>query len=211
MAVKVKICGITNIDDALWAVDCGADAIGLIFARSPRQVTEDRARVIREKLPPFISAIGVFVDPDPESTRQIFDRLRLDFIQLHADNETEFLEKSGITPDKLIRVVSIASEADLETLEKVTAGTVLLDTKVEGMAGGTGMARVRAAPLQHFISGVGRRRRRLAGGTWLLELLHELCTPLRGFPEDRYRCRLDGKTLFPQYPLLRSLHRPAVP
>lgn len=122
----------------MWAVDCGADAIGLIFAKSPRQVTEEQARAVREKLPPFISAIGVFVDPDPESTRQIFDRLQLDFIQFHGSNEAKFLEKSGITPDKLIRVISIASEADLETLEKVIAGTVLLDTKVEGMAGGTG-------------------------------------------------------------------------
>ena len=122
----------------MHAVRCGADAIGFVFAPSPRRVSESDARAIREKLPPFVSVVGVFVDPDPRQARKIFEETGLDFIQLYGGDEHRFLEESGLDPLRLIRAVSIGSEADLDAASETVAGTILLDTKVEGKAGGTG-------------------------------------------------------------------------
>jgi phosphoribosylanthranilate isomerase len=122
----------------MHAVRCGADAIGFVFAPSPRQVSESDARAIREKLPPFVSVVGVFVDPDPRQARKIFEETGLDFIQLYGGDERRFLEESGLDPLRLIRVVSIGTEADLDAASEIVAGAILLDTKVEGKAGGTG-------------------------------------------------------------------------
>lgn len=136
--VRVKICGITNLKDALWAAECGADAIGFIFARSPRQISVLQAREIRAGLPPFVSIVGVFVDPVADRARRIFDHVALDFVQLYGGNERTFLRETGIGPQRLIRSVSIAEESDLKAVEKAVAGIIHLDTKVEGKAGGTG-------------------------------------------------------------------------
>jgi len=136
--VRVKICGITNTKDAVWAAECGADAIGFVFARSPREVTVSQAREIRAELPPFVSVVGVFVDPSAEHARRVFDDVALDFVQLYGGDEREFLRKSGLSPQRLLRSISIASESDLKAVEKAVAGVIHLDTKVEGKAGGTG-------------------------------------------------------------------------
>lgn len=136
--IRVKICGITNVEDALWAAECGADAVGVIFASSPRQITIDQARAIRAELPPFLSMVGIFVDPDPRNARETLDEVGLDFVQLYGGDERSFLGDSGISLPRLIRSVSIAVEADLRAVEETSAGIVHLDTKVEGKAGGTG-------------------------------------------------------------------------
>lgn len=136
--VRVKICGITNPGDALWAAECGADAVGFIFADSPREISPERAREIRAGLPPFVSAVGIFVDPDPRRAREIFDDVVLDFVQLYGGDEPRFLEESGLAPQRLIRSISVGSEDDLTAIEKTSASIIHLDTKVEGKAGGTG-------------------------------------------------------------------------
>jgi phosphoribosylanthranilate isomerase len=136
--IRVKICGITNAKDALWAAECGADAIGFIFAESPRQVSVQQACEIRAGLPPFVSVVGILVDPDPERAREIFDEVALDFIQLCGGNETDFLRETGLNLKRLIRTVPIANEGDLKAVEQAVAGIIHLDTKVEGKAGGTG-------------------------------------------------------------------------
>ena len=134
----VKICGITNVEDALWAVECGADAIGLVFARSPRQVSAAQACAIRAKLPPFVSPVGVFVDPDPLEALKIFEDVGLDFVQLYGGDEGAFLRESGIARRRLIRSIPIETEANLDAIGQTGAGIIHLDTKVEGKAGGTG-------------------------------------------------------------------------
>ena len=136
--VRVKICGITNPEDALWAAECGADAVGFIFADSPREISAARAREIRAGLPPFVSAVGIFVDPDPREVREIFDDVALDFVQLYGGDERRFLEESGLGPRRLIRSISVGSEDDLTAIAKTSANIIHLDTKVEGKAGGTG-------------------------------------------------------------------------
>jgi phosphoribosylanthranilate isomerase len=136
--VRVKICGITTIEDALCATDAGTDAIGFVFAPSPRQVSADQACAIREQVPPFVSVVGIFVDPDPKQTMHIFEDVGLDRIQLSGGDERRFLDISGLSPKRLITTVHIGSERDLSAIETTSAGAILLDTKVEGKAGGTG-------------------------------------------------------------------------
>ncbi|MCK5039881.1 MAG: N-(5'-phosphoribosyl)anthranilate isomerase, partial [Candidatus Aenigmarchaeota archaeon] len=80
---KIKICGITNALDAIKCVELGADALGFIFAKSRRQVTKEKAREIIEKLPPFISKVGVFVDEKEDVVREIQSYCGLTALQFH--------------------------------------------------------------------------------------------------------------------------------
>ena len=88
--VRVKICGITNLDDALAAVEDGADALGFVFTPSPRQVTAEVVREIVEKLPPFICKVGVFVNGDLALVKETMSLCNLDLVQLHGDEEPEY-------------------------------------------------------------------------------------------------------------------------
>lgn len=88
--VRVKICGITNPDDALAAVEYGADALGFVFAPSPRQVTPEKVRRIVAKLPPFVCKVGVFVNSELEFVKQTMAVCNLDLAQLHGNEGTEY-------------------------------------------------------------------------------------------------------------------------
>ncbi len=104
--VKVKICGITNLDDALAAVECGADALGFVFATSPRQVTAEVVREIADRLPPFICKVGVFVNSDLKKVKETMASCHLDLAQLHGDEDTWLLRRpfpksnKGVHPQK---------------------------------------------------------------------------------------------------------------
>jgi phosphoribosylanthranilate isomerase len=94
--------------------------------------------VIREQLPPFVSVVGVFVNPDPHGARETFEHVGLDFVQLYGNSERGFLRESALKPRSLIHAISIGSAADLSLIERSSGGIILMDTKVEGKAGGTG-------------------------------------------------------------------------
>jgi phosphoribosylanthranilate isomerase len=134
--LRVKICGITNIEDALAAIACGADALGFIFyPESPRSVTPEVARAIISTLPPFISTVGVFVDKDIETLKTIVSETGLDVVQLHGSEPPEYcnLDKKTI---KAIRVKDIS---DLDLLNQYKAASAfLLDTYSPDTIGGTG-------------------------------------------------------------------------
>jgi phosphoribosylanthranilate isomerase len=101
--VKVKICGITNLEDALAAVDYGADALGFVFARSPRQVTAEIVKDIVEKLPPFVCKVGVFVNSELALVKETMSHCNLDLAQLHGDEGPEYC--AALFP-KVIKVFS---------------------------------------------------------------------------------------------------------
>jgi len=135
---RVKICGITRIEDALAAVQQGADAIGLVFyANNPRNVTIDQAAEIVASLPAFISAVGLFVDAEPEQIKSILSKVRLDLLQFHGDETPEQCRQYAVPYMKAIRV-----KADTNLLQYALdyhdAKALLLDTYTEGVAGGTG-------------------------------------------------------------------------
>lgn len=134
--VKVKICGITTVDDARLAVQYGASAIGLNFyPSSPRYVGLAEAEKIREAVPSGVCCVGVFVNASRSAVQEIVSRLRLDAIQFHGDEKEEDLQGWG---RKVIRAFRLhGGELPPQIL---TCGTdyLLVDAHQEGMYGGTG-------------------------------------------------------------------------
>lgn len=122
--VKIKICGITNLDDALAAVEYGADALGFIFVHSPRQVSQETAHAIVSKLPPFVTTVGVFMDNDLAFITETMAVTGFDMIQLHGNESPQFCEK--LAP-KVIKAFTPASLPDLASLKKYPARSFMLD------------------------------------------------------------------------------------
>lgn len=135
--IRVKICGISDVSSALVASESGADAIGLIFAPSRRQVTPQRAREIAAALPPFVSKVGVFVDEDHHRIEDLASACSLQAVQLHGAESPEFCEGFGVPVIKAIRVKDASS---LEGLSNYRVGAFLLDTYDASALGGTGKA-----------------------------------------------------------------------
>jgi phosphoribosylanthranilate isomerase len=136
--IKIKICGITNVEDALSAVEFGADALGFVFARSPRQVDPETASAIIGAVPAFVSKVGVFVDEDPCRVREIAAICGLDTIQLHGSEAPDACERFMPRVIKAIRVRDERSLEGLGTYVGKSAGFVL-DTFSSERNGGTGM------------------------------------------------------------------------
>lgn len=138
MRTRVKICGITRARDALKAVEFGADAIGLVFyEKSPRAVTIDDARVIIQKLPPFVSVVGLFVDPSPKDVAAVLHRVSLDLLQFHGDELSSECSAYGRPYIKAIKMregIDIAAQVK----QYSTARGILLDTYDPKLPGGTG-------------------------------------------------------------------------
>lgn len=135
MTVKVKICGITNVDDALAASGLGVDALGFVFHReSPRYVSPDQAGEIIGRLPPFITTVGVFVDMPPGEVEAIMQHASLDVAQLHG-HESPGMCMLGRRVIKAIRVKELG---DLEPLLHYRVSAFLLDTYTQESFGGTG-------------------------------------------------------------------------
>lgn len=139
-AVRVKICGITRVEDALAAAAVGADAIGLVFyAKSPRAVSAEQAQAIVAALPPFVTTVGLFVDIERAELQRILASVPLDLLQFHGDESAEQCEGFNRPYIKALRVKAgddIAAQVD----RYPGAKGILLDTYVEGVPGGTGEA-----------------------------------------------------------------------
>jgi phosphoribosylanthranilate isomerase len=144
---RVKICGITNLEDALFATEAGADALGFVFyAQSPRCITPDQAREIVLRLPPFVATVGVFVNVPPLSppklggmkgraVKEIMAYCHLDYAQLHGDETPE--QVAALAP-RAIKAVRVRSAADVERLSDYQAAAYLLDAYHPTKPGGTG-------------------------------------------------------------------------
>ena len=133
---KVKICGITNHRDADSAVTLGADALGFIFAKSPRQVSVKAAREISRSVGPWVATVGVFVNESAENILRIASECHLSAIQLHGDETPGFLAK--LSGCKLIKAFRVAEPKDLKDIKNYKADAYLFDTKVSGVYGGSG-------------------------------------------------------------------------
>ncbi|MBF0165950.1 MAG: phosphoribosylanthranilate isomerase [Magnetococcales bacterium] len=133
---RVKICGITRIEDALAACAAGADALGFVFFEgSKRFVTIETASAIIRRLPPFVTVTGLFVNAARERILDTVARCRLDAIQLHGD------EPPGACrdlPGRVIKALRVASSEDLVGVERYPVQGLLLDAKVAGHYGGSG-------------------------------------------------------------------------
>jgi phosphoribosylanthranilate isomerase len=137
---KVKICGITNLQDALSAIKYGADALGFVFFnKSPRYISPIEARDIINQLPPLIKTVGLFVNHSREDILSIVAETGIDIIQLHGDESPNFCEKLG---HKYIRAIRVKSQSDIVTANEqyLSASGLLLDSYNKHIYGGTGEA-----------------------------------------------------------------------
>ena len=133
---KVKICGIKTLSDAKFAVDYGADAIGFVFAESIRNVSKEKARAIVQKLPPFVTTVGLFVNDTAENIEAICRFCGLDAIQLHGNERPSLLNK--LKDFKTIKAFRIQNEKDIIPIRKYKPDAILLDGYSEKNMGGTG-------------------------------------------------------------------------
>lgn len=134
---KVKICGITNLQDALRAANCGADALGFVFAPSKRQVTVDMVREITSQLPAFVTKVGVFVDEDLDRVKEIMASCSLDLAQLHGAESPEYCRQ--LFP-RVVKAFRIKDPESLDELPRYKVSGYLLDSYVEGRQGGSGVS-----------------------------------------------------------------------
>jgi phosphoribosylanthranilate isomerase len=136
--VRIKICGITNLEDARLAADLGAQALGFNFyPLSPRKVDPEAARAIIAQLPPLVLSVGVFVDEDAGVVRDLAARVGLDWVQLHGQESPEYCRSLGRRVIKAFRIKDAASLAFLAVYQGA-AQALLLDTYRTGQVGGTG-------------------------------------------------------------------------
>ena len=138
MRTRVKICGITRVEDALAAARLGADAIGLVFyAKSPRAVSISQAQGLIRALPPFVSVVGLFVDAAPEEIHRVLAAVPLDILQFHGNETPAACRGYGRVYIKALRM---DKDTDLPSLVRPydDAAGILVDTYVHGVPGGTG-------------------------------------------------------------------------
>ncbi|TAM46944.1 MAG: phosphoribosylanthranilate isomerase [Gammaproteobacteria bacterium] len=140
MRTRVKICGITRVEDALAAAQAGADAIGLVFApKSPRHMDLKQAAAIARALPPFITVVGLFENAAPETVHAALRHVSLDLLQFHGNETPEYC---CAFPKPYVKAIHMTPDVDLHADDRryADAAGLLLDTYSPGASGGTGEA-----------------------------------------------------------------------
>ena len=138
MRTRVKICGITRIEDAVAAAQAGADAIGLVFdPKSLRHVGPDQAQAIARALPPFVTVVGLFVNAAPDTIETVLSRVPLDLLQFHGDETPQQCRRYH---RPYVKAIHMRANVDLrESARRYgDAEGLLLDTAVANVAGGSG-------------------------------------------------------------------------
>lgn len=138
MMIQIKLCGMTRPEDALAAEAAGANAVGFIFAPSPRQITAEQARRISKELGPFISRVGVFVNATRDEIAAVLDQVDLDVLQLHGSETPEQVEALLPLGRRVIKSIRVKDAESLARLDEYPVDTFLLDSYVPGVPGGTG-------------------------------------------------------------------------
>jgi phosphoribosylanthranilate isomerase len=133
---RVKICGITNPEDARHAAICGADALGFVFyPGSPRFVDPDTARRIITDLPPLVTTVGLFVNEHPARIREMVEFCGLSTVQLHGDEEPD---QCSYPPCRVIKALRLKGQMEGEVFASYKVSALLLDAYVPNQFGGTG-------------------------------------------------------------------------
>ncbi len=136
IVTRIKICGITNIDDAVFAAEAGADALGFIFVKSsPRYIAPSAASKIIRLLPPYVSAVGVFADAPWEEAVLAAEAAGVQVLQLHGEETPDYCRRFKY---KVVKAFRMQGPQVLEQLYQYDVDAFLLDTFVEGKTGGTG-------------------------------------------------------------------------
>ncbi len=135
---RVKICGITNVEDALQAVAAGADALGFVFYdKSPRFVAPHEVLKITAELPPFVTTVGLFVNEPIPRIRRTMAAARLDVVQLHGDEQPD---DCLIEPLRVIKALRVRDAASLEGADRYQVSALLLDAWHDECYGGSGLS-----------------------------------------------------------------------
>ena len=135
--IKIKVCGLTDKKNIFRVIEQGIDAIGFILAKSPRQVTLNKVKMLTEGLPPFIDKVGVVVNPSKTKYERIINSNLFDYLQFHGTESPELIKKS---PVNTIKAVSIKSRSDLSLVSdyEYIVDYFLFDSKTKFKRGGTG-------------------------------------------------------------------------
>ncbi len=145
MRTRVKICGITRIEDIHAAVEAGADAIGLVFyPPSPRYVTIEQAQLLAQHIPPYVSIVGLFVNANANEIVEVLQHVSLDVIQLHGDESpAECQQIAQQTQRRWYKAIQVKPEVDtleiIQQYQQVGASAMLLDAWHPELKGGTGL------------------------------------------------------------------------
>ncbi len=164
--VKVKICGITNPEDALMAVEAGADALGFVFfPGSPRYISPEQAEVIIRCLPPFVQTVGLFINEEPATVNRIADQCGLDLVQLHGEETPDYCVA---IKRRIIKAFRVKDASSLDGMADYRVAACLLDAWSPAAHGGTGVTfnwdiAARAAASQTIILAGGLTPENVAG------------------------------------------------
>jgi phosphoribosylanthranilate isomerase len=124
--VRVKICGITNLEDARWSIAAGADALGFIFVDgTPRCIAPEVAAGIIAELPPFVTAVGIFWDHAPGHVKALAEQCRLGALQFHGEESPEMVAGYALPT---IKTIKVSREEDLRAMERYHVSAFLLDS-----------------------------------------------------------------------------------
>lgn len=141
LIVKVKICGLTNYDDASAAMDMGADLLGFNFyPKSPRYISPEQAAKIINKLPGFMDIVGVFVNEPAEKIHEIRSICPLNWVQLHGDEDPQFCSDFRSHNVKVMKAIRVRDQRDVERAEDFFTDAILLDAFDPNKYGGTGIS-----------------------------------------------------------------------
>ena len=133
--VRVKICGLTRAGDVRDAVSAGADMLGFVFARSPRQLGSDQARALLAEVPTGVDRVGLFMDQPASVVRAIVEQLSLDLLQFHGGEDNEFCADFGLP---FVKALPMGVSGEIDWTAYPQARALLLDSHRPGEPGGTG-------------------------------------------------------------------------
>ena len=156
---KIKICGLKREEDILYANDLMPDYVGFVFAGEKRKITFDQARLLKRKLNKRISTIGVFVNEDIDNIASLANDNTIDIIQLHGDEDNEYIDKlRNKTDKKIIKAVRVKSKEDIINSKNINSDYLLFDSFTDKMYGGSGVS------FDHSLLPENKRDFFLAGG-----------------------------------------------